>query len=182
MRLRRLAKEYSFNWSLIADELQTPSNVKSSAERRTPWECFERWVELEQLPAEMKKTIYFKTWYQRLETSQQAAERRYQAQVAAMQAQNNGQTHVPVRRRTVPTRVEKRRNTRYLWLVDAMRKGARKKEQTAFKQAEGLSPPFCISNTHSANFYDSPTCRRGAEAAARRKPDKTTHVNSARIQ
>ena len=137
-KLRKLAKEYSFNWSLIADELNLPGSFKSSAERRTPWECFERWVELDQLPTEMRKTMYFKTWFQRLEQSSQAAERRYQAQVAAIQAQSNTQTtHVPMRRRTVPTRVDKRKNTRYLWLVDAMRKLARKKEQHAYKQAEG---------------------------------------------
>lgn len=141
-KLKKLAKEYSFNWSLIADELQLPGYVKSSAERRTPWECFERWVELEQLPTEMKKTMYFKTWFQRLETSSQASERRYQAHVAAIQAQNSGQApNVPPRKRTVPSRVEKRRNTRYLWLVDAMRKGARKKEQSAYKAAEGAILP-----------------------------------------
>lgn len=144
-KLRKLAKEYSFNWSLIAEELQLPSGFKSSAERRTPWECFERWVELEQLPTEMKKTMYFKTWYQRLEQSQQAAERRYQAQVAALQAQSNNQVnHVPMRRRTIPTRVEKRKNTRYLWLVDAVRKLARKKEQQAYKAAEGKTPHIDI--------------------------------------
>jgi chromatin modification-related protein VID21 len=89
-KLRKLAKDYSFNWSLIADEMNLPSAFKSGMERRTPWECFERWVDLEQLPAEMRKTVYFKTWYQRLEHSQQAVERRYQAQVAAMQqAQQN---------------------------------------------------------------------------------------------
>ncbi|KAK4541583.1 hypothetical protein LTR36_007880 [Oleoguttula mirabilis] len=138
-KLRKLAKEYSFNWSLIAEEMTLLSRYKSSAERRTPWECFERWVELETLPAEMRKTLYFKTWFQRLEQSQQAAERRYQAQVAAIQsqAQQNGQqAHTPQRRRTVPTRVEKRKNTRYLWLVDAMRKLARKRENNAYKQAE----------------------------------------------
>jgi chromatin modification-related protein VID21 len=141
-KLRKLAKDYSFNWSLIADEMNLPSAFKSGMERRTPWECFERWVDLEQLPAEMRKTVYFKTWYQRLEHSQQAVERRYQAQVAAMQqAQQNsttGQTqpHMPVRRRTQPTRVEKRKTTRYLWVVDAMRKLARKREAAAFKQAE----------------------------------------------
>lgn len=137
LKLRKLAKEYSFNWSLIADELTLPASFKSSAERRTPWECFERWVELEQLPSEMRKTMYFKTWFQRLEQSQQAAERRYQAQVAALQAANGQQAHIPTRRRTTPTRVEKRKNTRYLWLVDAMRKLARKKEAQAYKQAEG---------------------------------------------
>ena len=141
-KLRKLAKDYSFNWSLIADEMNLPSAFKSGMERRTPWECFERWVDLEQLPAEMRKTVYFKTWYQRLEHSQQAVERRYQAQVAAMQqAQQNStsgqpQPHMPVRRRTQPTRVEKRKTTRYLWVVDAMRKLARKREAAAFKQAE----------------------------------------------
>ena len=138
-KLRRLAKEYSFNWSLIADEMTLPSRYKSSADRRTPWECFERWVELEQLPAEMRKTMYFKTWFQRLEQSQQAAERRYQAQVQLIQAnaQNGQQAHVPQRRRTIPSRVEKRKNTRYLWLVDAMRKNAKKRENNNYKQAEG---------------------------------------------
>lgn len=142
-KLRKLAKDYSFNWSLIADEMNLPSSFKSGMERRTPWECFERWVDLEQLPAEMRKTVYFKTWYQRLELSQQAVERRYQAQVAAMQQaqQNNTNTnqqtpHMPVRRRTQPTRVEKRKSTRYLWVVDAMRKLARKREAASYKQAE----------------------------------------------
>ena len=141
-KLRKLAKDYSFNWSLIADEMNLPSAFKSGMERRTPWECFERWVDLEQLPAEMRKTVYFKTWYQRLELSQQAVERRYQSQVAAVQqAQANNpsgqqQPHMPVRRRTQPTRVEKRKTTRYLWVVDAMRKLARKREAAAFKQAE----------------------------------------------
>ncbi|KYG50703.1 hypothetical protein M433DRAFT_57 [Acidomyces richmondensis BFW] len=138
-KLRKLAKEYSFNWSLIADEMTLPSRYKSASERRTPWECFERWVELETLPAEMRKTVYFRTWFQRLEQSQQAAERRYQAAVAAMQAQaqqNGQQVQVPQRKRTIPSRVEKRKNSRYLWLVDAMRKNARKRENNAYKQAE----------------------------------------------
>lgn len=138
-KLRKLAKEYSFNWSLIADEMALPTRYKSSAERRTPWECFERWVELESLPADMRKTVYFKTWFQRLEQSQQAAERRYQAQVAHIQqqaAQSGGPTHIPLRRRTTPTRVEKRRSTRYLWMVDGFRKLAKRREQAAWKQAE----------------------------------------------
>jgi chromatin modification-related protein VID21 len=138
-KLRKLAKEYSFNWSLISDEMALSTRYKSSAERRTPWECFERWVELESLPADMRKTMYFKTWFSRLEQSQQAAERRYQAQVQAIQqqaAQSGGQTHIPMRRRTTPSRVEKRRSTRYLWMVEGFRKLAKKREQTAWKQAE----------------------------------------------
>ena len=159
LKLRKLAKEYSFNWSLISDELQLPALFKSSAERRTPWECFERWVELEQLPAEMRKTMYFKTWFGRLEQSQKAAEERYQRQVAALQQQSGGHAqHVPLRRRTMPLRVDKRRNSRYLWLVDAMRKGARKKEQAAFKQAECEYPLSCRELKHLlTNILNSST-------------------------
>ncbi|KAF2166590.1 hypothetical protein M409DRAFT_23224 [Zasmidium cellare ATCC 36951] len=138
-KLRKLAKEYSFNWSLIADEMALPTRFKSSAERRTPWECFERWVELESLPADMRKTVYFKTWFQRLEQSQQAAERRYLQQVAHLQqaaAASGAPAHVPPRRRTIPTRVEKRKSSRYLWMIDGFRKLAKKREQQQWKQAE----------------------------------------------
>ena len=165
-KLRKLAKEYSFNWSLIADEMALTTRYKSSAERRTPWECFERWVELESLPADMRKTVYFRTWFQRLEQSQQAAERRYQAQVAAIQqqqAQTGSQTHVPLRRRTVPTRVEKRRSTRYLWMVDGFRQLAKKREQQAWKQAESRYSRTCsIRDSADPLILD-------ARAAAQRK-------------
>ncbi|QIX00107.1 hypothetical protein AMS68_005624 [Peltaster fructicola] len=139
-KLRRLARDYTFNWSIISDQLTLPSQFKSGMERRTPWECFERWIELEQMPAEMRKTMYFKTWYQRLEQSQQNVDKRYQAQIAQVQAQAQQSgvppPHQPMRRRTVPSRVEKRKNTRYLWTVDAMRKNAKKRELAAYKQAE----------------------------------------------
>ena len=181
-KLKKLAKEYSFNWSLISDELTLPASFKSSAERRTPWECFERWVELEQLPSEMRKTMYFKTWFQRLESSQQAAERRYQGQIAALQAANGQGAHVPARRRTTPTRVEKRKNTRYLWLVDAMRKLARKKEAQAFKQAEGKCSltdrvaDKCENKADMKNAAQRAAAQRktqNADANQPRKPIKT---------
>lgn len=134
-RLRRLAKDYCFNWSLISDEMALPSSLHTAAERRTPWECFERWVELESLPNEMRKTVYFKTWGQRMETASRSVDARYQAQLQA-HSQNLNATQQPVRRRTNPWRVEKRRQGRYLHVVDAMRKLARKREQQAHKQAE----------------------------------------------
>lgn len=176
-KLRKLAKEYSFNWSLIADELTLPASFKSSAERRTPWECFERWVELEQLPSEMRKTMYFKTWFQRLEQSQQAAERRYQAQVAALQAANGQQAHIPTRRRTTPTRVEKRKNTRYLWLVDAMRKLARKKEAQAYKQAEG---EFSEANGVADKRENKADMKHAAQRAAAQRKTQTADPNHQR--
>lgn len=134
--LRRLAKEYSFNWSLIADNLSLSSRFTSASDRRTPWECFERWVELESLPNEMRKTLYFKTWNQRLEGANRNNEAKYQQQMAQL-AQTPGQPPTIVRKKTTPFKVDKRRQNRYLHMVDAMRKLARKREQQAHKQAEG---------------------------------------------
>ncbi|KAG9866563.1 hypothetical protein KCU77_g1345, partial [Aureobasidium melanogenum] len=133
--LRRLAKEYSFNWSLIADNLSLPSRFTSASDRRTPWECFERWVELESLPNEMRKTLYFKTWNQRLEGANRNNEAKYQQQMAQL-AQTPGQPPTILRKKTTPFKVDKRRQNRYLHMVDAMRKLARKREQQAHKQAE----------------------------------------------
>ncbi|KAI4719321.1 hypothetical protein E4T48_04388 [Aureobasidium sp. EXF-10727] len=138
--LRRLAKEYSFNWSLIADNLSLSSRFTSASDRRTPWECFERWVELESLPNEMRKTLYFKTWNQRLEGANRNNEAKYQQQVAQL-AQTPGQPPTVMRKKTTPFKVDKRRQNRYLHMVDAMRKLARKREQQAHKQAEGMIAP-----------------------------------------
>jgi chromatin modification-related protein VID21 len=134
--LRRLVKEYSYNWSLISSCLTSPSLFTSGAERRTPWECFERWVGLEGLPAEMSKTQYFRAYHQRLETAQRTVLAQQQAaQQQQQQAANNGQVQQPVRRRTTqPLRVDRRRSSRHLALLDAMRKLAKKRETMLQKQ------------------------------------------------
>lgn len=134
--LRRLVREYAYNWSLISSCLLSPSLFSSGAERRTPWECFERWISLEGLPAEMSKTQYFKEYHSRL----QAAQSSHEAQQQALQQHqgNNGQT--PLRRRTtLPILVERRRSNRHLHLVDAMRKLAKKRETALHKQQHGTS-------------------------------------------
>ncbi|OOQ83260.1 Chromatin modification-related protein eaf1 [Penicillium brasilianum] len=134
--LRRLVKEYSYNWSLISSCLTSPSLFTSGAERRTPWECFERWVGLEGLPADMSKTQYFRAYHQRLETAQRTVLAQQQAaQQQQQQAANNGQPQQPVRRRTTqPLRVDRRRSSRHLALLDAMRKLAKKRETILQKQ------------------------------------------------
>lgn len=134
--LRRLVKEYSYNWSLISSCLTSPSLFMSGAERRTPWECFERWVGLEGLPADMSKTQYFRAYHQRLETAQRTVLAQQQAaQQQQQQAANNGQPQQPVRRRTTqPLRVDRRRSSRHLALLDAMRKLAKKRETILQKQ------------------------------------------------
>ncbi|KAB2578605.1 SANT domain DNA binding protein [Lasiodiplodia theobromae] len=138
-RLRTLVKEYQFNWSLVAASLEQSSLFTSGAERRTPWECFERWVQLEGLPGEMAKTPYFRTYQARLEAAQRTVTAQYQAaqQQAHQQGQTPGQILGTPRRRTAqPIRVERRKGNRFLALIDAMRKQARKRETAQHKQQE----------------------------------------------
>lgn len=139
-KLRALVKEYTFNWSLVAQQLALPSLFKAGSGRRTPWECFERWVQLEGLPAEMSKTQYFRTYQSRLEQAQRTVAAQHQAQQQLIQQQaQNGQnipTQTPRRRTNQPIRVERRRENRHLAIIDGMRKLARKRESIAHKQAE----------------------------------------------
>ncbi|KAL8781809.1 MAG: hypothetical protein Q9194_000169 [Teloschistes cf. exilis] len=129
--LRRLVREYAYNWSLIASCLGVPSIFSSGAERRTPWECFERWIGLEGLPAEMAKTQYFRAYHTRLQAAQSA----HEAQQQAIHQQQG--SNAPLRRRnTQPFLVERRKNTKHVHLVNAMRNLARKREATAKKQEE----------------------------------------------
>ncbi|MCJ1282022.1 chromatin modification- protein VID21 [Xylographa opegraphella] len=130
--LRKLVREYAYNWSLISSSLTSPSLFSSGAERRTPWECFERWVSFEGLPGDMNRTQYFRTWYSRRD----AARTLLNQQIAAQQQQQAGNSsQAQVRRRTAePTRVERRRNNKHLALIHAMQKVAKKKETTLQKQ------------------------------------------------
>ncbi|KAL8701287.1 MAG: hypothetical protein Q9201_004987 [Fulgogasparrea decipioides] len=132
--LRRLVREYAYNWSLISSCLSVPSAFSSGAERRTPWECFERWIGLEGLPTEMAKTQYFRAYHARL----QAAHSSHEAQQQALQQQQGSiAPHMPLRRRsTQPFLVERRKNTKHVHLVNAMRNLARKREATTKKQEE----------------------------------------------
>jgi chromatin modification-related protein VID21 len=138
-KLRALVKEYTFNWSLVAQQLALASLFVSGSGRRTPWECFERWVQLEGLPAEMSKTQYFRTYQSRLEQAQRTVLAQHQAQQQLLQQQaQNGQSisGQPRRRTSQPIRVERRRENRHLAIIDGMRKLARKRESLAHKQAE----------------------------------------------
>ena len=133
--LRRLVREYSYNWSLISNCMSFPSAYTSGAERRTPWECFEQWIQLEGLPVEMQKVPYFRTYSQRLQQGQRAYEAR---QLALVQQQGGNPAQLPPRRRSnQPCLVEKRKNNRPIHLIDAMRKSAKKRELQIHKQQQG---------------------------------------------
>jgi chromatin modification-related protein VID21 len=136
--LKSLVRECTYNWSLISSMLTSKSLFAAGNERRTPWECFERWVQMEGLPNDMQKTLYFRSYMSRIE----AANRNVVAQAAAAQAASmaNGQAQPPPRRRaTTSIRVDQRRKQKHLTLVDAMRKLAKKRETSAQKQQQAAS-------------------------------------------
>ena len=144
--LRRLVKDYSYNWSLISACLTSKSLFSSGADRRTPWECFERWIGLEGLPADMSKTPYFRTYHSRLE----AASRHVQAQMEAAQARA-GAAGQPLRKRTnQPVRVERKRTQKHLAMLDAMRKLAKKRE-TAAQKAQHQAELAAMRKNHEVN-------------------------------
>ena len=138
--LRRLVREYAYNWSLISNCLSSHSMYSSGSERRTPWECFERWVTLEGLPTEMSKVNYFRAYHSRL----QAAARSYEAQQQALIQQNPANAaHLSRRRSTQPYTVDRRKNNRHIHLIDAMRKQAKKRETKILKDQHSMSSPKC---------------------------------------
>ena len=138
--LRRIVKEYSYNWSLISSSMTLPSMFTSGAERRTPWECFERWISLEGLPVEMAKINYFRAYHARLQAAQKTVEN---SQIAQQQ-QQGGAAQLPRRRTTQPYSVERRKDQRHLHLIDAMRKLAKKRETALNKQQHGAFFLFIV--------------------------------------
>ncbi|KAI1327883.1 hypothetical protein F5Y16DRAFT_370590 [Xylariaceae sp. FL0255] len=160
--LKGLVREYSYNWSLISRLLSAKSLYVSATERRSPWECFERWVMLEGLPHDMQKTQYFKLWQSRIEQAQQYLRQQQQLmsqqqmqQQALQQAQSQNQsqsqpgqqssqagTNVPTtplagQRRvypySLPVRIPRRRNGKHYIMLESMRKIAKKREAAAQK-------------------------------------------------
>ncbi|KAK2605340.1 hypothetical protein N8I77_008185 [Diaporthe amygdali] len=134
--LRKQVREYSYNWSLISKNISSKSLFISGEERRTPWECFERWVQLEGYPNDVARTQYFQTYQRRIDQAQRAIA--LANHNASQQAVPNG-TVVPRRRPTLPVRVERRTPRRHLALIDAMKKLAKKREAAAAKQQQSTN-------------------------------------------
>lgn len=130
-KLRQLAKEYNHNWGLISTFMVLDGQWHSGAERRSPWECFERWLGFGDFPQEFTKSPYYKPVQQRLELAGKYS----QQYVAAHQNSQN----VPTLKRkgTIPMRVERRRQTKQFTLFDAMRKLAKKRETSMTKSQQG---------------------------------------------
>jgi chromatin modification-related protein VID21 len=139
-RLRHCVRQYHYNWSMISEDLQNRFQISkfvSGPERRTPWECFERWTQLEGLPNDLGRSIYFKTYQNRITDSARQA----------MEKQGIAANQIPAGARVKglpPDRTNQRRDTRHITMIDAMRRLARRRENTAMRQQEGMFAPLCI--------------------------------------
>lgn len=160
--LRKLVKDYSYNWSLISSCLTARSLYTSSPDRRTPWECFERWIGLEGMPTDMAKTPYFRTYSGRID----AASRHLQAQLEEAQRRAGPNVTIPTRKRTTqPIRVEKKRAQRHLAMLDAMRKLAKKRETMRQKQSHSAEVA-ALRKASEVNQHNKPPLRTPAEFSA----------------
>lgn len=156
--LRSQVRLYSYNWPLISSVLTGKSMYASGAERRTPWECFERWIQLEGLPSDMQKTAYFRTYSGRIDAASRI--------IAQQQMAQQNATGQPVRRRpTVPCRVERRRNNKHLTLIDAMRKLAKKRE-TQLQKAQQTTAHNAATKKPSEPLLNK--CKNPAEFSRER--------------
>ena len=134
-QLRKLVREYEYNWSLIAACCAPRSLFWSAAERRTPWECFERWVSFEGLPGDMARHQYFRAWNARRDGAREHLEQLYQAQ-----QQNNNPPQTPIRRRSAePMTVAYRRQSKHVTFAHCMFKLAKRKEAAQQKQQHGMT-------------------------------------------
>lgn len=117
--------EFCFNWDLISEHLlssaSTLKKYESNIERRTPWQCFERYIQLnEKFQFSDMKGIYS-----------------YHAQEWLEQAHK---AQLTTKRRISPLGVGndsiQRGNRRLRWasMFDAIRKNMRKREEAAAKQ------------------------------------------------
>jgi len=138
-QLKALVVEYSYNWSLISSIMSTRSLFASGAERRTPWECFERWINLEGMPPEFARSPYFRGFQARVEAAQMAIVAHNEKAQQQAAGPNGSLASVPKRRPTVSVRVERRRNQKHLAIIDGMRKLAKKREAAAHKAQQVAS-------------------------------------------
>ncbi|KAK6357644.1 hypothetical protein TWF718_001952 [Orbilia javanica] len=179
-------RKYNHNWWLVSQVMQPKSFLQSGADRRSLWECFERWFMLDPQNQELIKGPFFKPVQQRLDLAARAPTHAngaaQQAAAAAAAAATPGGSNAatsatattpgqpPKRRTSQPMRVERKRNTRTLNMIEQMRKLAKKREVQASKQAQ------------SANIAIKKQQEQSAQQAAAPKSEQYTPAQVSRMK
>ncbi|KAK6508918.1 hypothetical protein TWF481_003686 [Arthrobotrys musiformis] len=178
-------RKYNHNWWLVSQVMQPKSFLQSGADRRSLWECFERWFMLDPQNQDLIKGPFFKPVQQRLDLAARAPTHAnaaaQQAAAAAAAAATPGGSNAataaagtpgqpPKRRTSQPVRVERKRNTRTLNMIEQMRKLAKKREVQASKQAQ------------SANIAIKKQQEQSAQQAAAPKSEQYTPAQVSRMK
>lgn len=159
-------RKYNHNWWLVSQVMQPKSFLQSGADRRSLWECFERWFMLDPQNQELIKGPFFKPVQQRLDLAARAPTHANAAaqQAAAAAAATPGGSNAaavtpgqpPKRRTSQPMRVDRKRNTRTLNMIEQMRKLAKKREVQASKQAQSANIAIKKQQEQSAQQSSAP--------------------------
>lgn len=144
--------EYCFNWDLIAENLMahasTLKRYESNIERRTPWQCFERYIQLNEKFqfADMKghNAYLAQQWLEQAHKAQLTTKRRISPLGVGNESIQRGH-----------------RRLRWASMFDAMRKTMRKRETTAAKAntrrgTTSLSSDIS-SQANNSNFVNGST-------------------------
>lgn len=135
--LRHNIRQHSANWLLISQEMSSKSEYVPGSDRRTVWECFERYVTSETNPSDLQSRPYLKPFYSRYSQARAHFEESQRAmQQQLQQARENGQNTpiIPPKVFPEPRRVDRKPSRRFMALLDAARRLARKRETAATKQ------------------------------------------------
>jgi len=161
-QLRGLVKEFPSNWGLISDKMSPKTLFPSTIQRRTPWECYERLLGMEGTPADASTRQYLRHFHARLDQ----ARNRYQTNQAA--AQQQAQHHAQATGQPIPTfankrfpspiRVERKVDRRFLAMLDAARKLARKRETKQQQQLQSNEGKHGTFSLHDFRCNRSDVC------------------------
>lgn len=137
-KLKDLVQRYPQNWALISTFMTFKGDIQSAPDRRSPWECFERYLQIEPPTADFMKSPYYKGIQQRLDISGKAS---VPGSITGNLPNGNGgsgsSTPTIRRRGNAPLRVERRKNTKFVHLFESMRKLAKRRELSITKQQNG---------------------------------------------
>lgn len=190
MNLRQKARQIPANWFLISQELSSKSEFSPSSERRTPWECFERFVMLEaNVREDMQQRALLKPFIARTtQARHHFDENQRNVQNQLQQARENGQTppNIPVKAYPEPRNVDRKSSRRFMALLDMARKLKKRRESSISKQersqqAEGraVSSKYLQHDTitDKANISSSARPQQNATGPSRISHDPLVFSN-----
>lgn len=170
--------EYCFNWDLIAASLLSNSSTlrhyTSNIEKRTPWQCFERYIQLNDKFQfrDMKgpNALPAQTWLEEAHKAQMTTKRRISPLGVGNESIQRGH-----------------RNLRWASMFDAMRKVMRRRELTAASKnaARKATPEHTSSTSNSgSNAYpgQQPPKRPNDHASTPQELSKMKHDRDKAIQ